>query len=108
MAGIIMIHDNIVSQEAFEQLKIEDMWAGLKAHASKELNKADAHIRILKVHYTINAQIVTHSLISHQGESSPSVRECMELYDEPIVCDPYTGKVYAILPSLLSLRSAIF
>ena len=53
---------NAVSQEVFEQLKIEDMWAGLKAHASKELNKANAYIRLLKVIISTGS-CTSHSLL---------------------------------------------
>ena len=49
---------SLVGNHSQANVKIEDLWMGLKAHADKELHPFEIHLRNLKVGLTYDMRII--------------------------------------------------
>ncbi|XP_019851963.1 PREDICTED: uncharacterized protein LOC100640036 isoform X1 [Amphimedon queenslandica] len=76
-----------IEQSHMEQVKIEEMWLHMKSHSEKQLHPMQEHLERLKM------------------MSCPSIKECLELYDQPTACDNYTGKTISLTAALKTLRT---
>lgn len=78
--------ENKILQLLGTNVKIEDLWMGLKAHGDKKLHPFEIHLRNLK------------------KKSTPSVKECLEMYQQPVQLDYYTGKAVPLTKCLSAKR----